>query len=452
MNKLLPWILALTLSTTVVAQIVEVDIKPDDLLAGTADETLQQLGARAVAEGMTITITAPAYWKDLIEEQVRVGIGEAPVEISHRETFIESVIVRLHDRSAPAAPAKSPTAPAAASAQRDEPTPPPPESPDTRAAREALRNQSREAARPELAPAEPAGVPRIAPEIRPVDPALVMGAADEPAATEPEEPAVEVQTTSALERDRIHQGEDSVVVEVPGASDVDPIEGVDSFDEVVEEPQVQLEAVPTEPGAVAEQPAGDDATGISAADARASLEQRLNAGRPISKSLSMAQLRRGDQVFTTGDAVAVVRSTRVGRNVYWLDGSFDADDEDVKLIRAGKYEITGRVDRPTSEAPADELVPASPAAVEVAEVAADTSDAERSEMEARYNEGRPIESTITPQELTTDDILYVGDELIVVVRRDRVSLKRYWLSGEIDLTADELEQRGSRKYRVRRRL
>jgi hypothetical protein len=71
-------------------------------------------------------------------------------------------------------------------------------------------------------------------------------------------------------------------------------------------------------------------------------------------------------------------------------------------------------------------------------------------MEVRYNLGRPIESTVSPAGLLVNDVLYRGDTLTVVVRRDKISLKRYWLTGELDFAREELEQAGANKFRVRR--
>jgi hypothetical protein len=75
---------------------------------------------------------------------------------------------------------------------------------------------------------------------------------------------------------------------------------------------------------------------------------------------------------------------------------------------------------------------------------------ERTEMEARYNGGDPVERSVSVGRLRLDDILYVGDDLILVVRRERVGLKRYWLEGDLDLDREELEKQGNSRYRVRR--
>ncbi|MEM9304177.1 MAG: hypothetical protein AAGE01_18830, partial [Pseudomonadota bacterium] len=150
--------------------------------------------------------------------------------------------------------------------------------------------------------------------------------------------------------------------------------------------------------------------------------------------------------------------------VFWLDGEIALDDPGLRRESAGKYNVVDDLtdlSTPETAAAPTEAVPApesdaSPAARRptgkeaMATIEAEAVAEERAEMEARYNLGRPIESTVSPAGLLTNDVLYRGGELTVVVRRDRVGLKRYWLVGELDFAREELEQTGSRKYRVRR--
>jgi hypothetical protein len=73
---------------------------------------------------------------------------------------------------------------------------------------------------------------------------------------------------------------------------------------------------------------------------------------------------------------------------------------------------------------------------------------ERVQMERRYGSGRPIEATLGPTQLRQRDVVYVGDDLSVVVRVSGLELERYWLVGRINLGRSELLKDGNNKYRV----
>jgi ABC-type amino acid transport substrate-binding protein len=65
-----------------------------------------------------------------------------------------------------------------------------------------------------------------------------------------------------------------------------------------------------------------------------------------------------------------------------------------------------------------------------------------------YNGGNTINSTLAPQQVRQKDILYIGDELAVVVRVNGLDLERYWLVGTINLARTELIKDGTNRYRV----
>jgi hypothetical protein len=181
--------------------------------------------------------------------------------------------------------------------------------------------------------------------------------------------------------------------------------------------------------------------------ARSGLERRLNDGREIKKDLKVSQLRRGDQLFKTEDLIVVIRRTGAGRNAYWLKGQLDLEQQAIRRIQSGKYEVMRRVQGEDPVEP--EAVPEPEETVAVAANQEEALD-ERSEMEALYNQGNPVESGISVAGLRAGDVLYVGETTKMVVRRERVSLKRYWLEGELELSRSELEKVGNNKYRVKR--
>jgi len=451
MNRL-AWAVALiALSWNVLAQtpVAQLDVRADELLSGDADGKLQELGARAAAEGLTVQVTAPSYWLELVDEQILAGLGEGAT-IAHRETFVESVIVRLYatDDAPAAARSEAPASTATTAASSSRRSASAPESPSIDDERPRPEGGFREPERNAMADAEPmrpAAPALVTP--KPVMPTLAMaGMDDERSATAEPAGAGDDASTGAEDPAEAAGGdaEDRMVATAPHAA-------VPTESEPLVEAGVGAEASPetrttgdTEAGSEADEPTAiptDDATNALAD--RRSLERRLNDGRSIDKTLSAQQLRRGDRLFRTGDWIAVVRASRVGRNFYWLEGDVDlAGDDAIRELSGGKYEVLRRPR--VIAATQDDEGPDEPQAI----VEADLD--ERTEMEARYNGGDPVESVLPISRLRRDDVLYVGESLVMVLRRDRVSLKRYWLDGEIDLAREEIEQQGSSKYRVRR--
>ena len=448
-NQILRWavalLTALAFSTATLAQsdAIQVDISAEDLLTGEADEKLQQAGAQAAIEERPVTLTAPSYWREMVEEQLNVGAGDTTLSITYRETFIESVIVRLGGVSeAPAAEAEVAAVEPAPQAS----APPPevdiqPERPEVvafeRPSLESIESDAADAVEAvngnDLQPALEIAIDESAVPDLPVSNGNAVEAEEvvddvvaEAPVSEPviEEPAVEVVETAPVP--------EPAPAEVASAADPTPAEDAPATD-------------PT-PGVT------DAAIGTAAiAAARESLESRLNRGREIDKELRPDQLRPGDQLFRTDGVVAVVRRSSLRNNAYWLEGDLDLEREEIRLIQPGKYELTRLLDLDDDGvASVDDDEPEVEAPAQVETVALNDNLEERTRMEALYNGGRPIEQAVSSNRLVKDDMLYVGDGLIVVVRRTRVRLERFWLEGEIDLGRDELIQQGNRKFRVKR--
>lgn len=433
---------ALFLSASVLAQegTVQIDVTADDLLSGKADEVLQQAGAQASIEGRPVSVTAPSYWREMVEEQLNQGAGDDTLAINYRETFIESVIVRL-----------------GALGQS-----------------ESAQAQAEAAAEEEVIQAAPPPVVDIQPE-RP------QVAFERPTATlEPEAASAvdDVQQTteqgvnganSALRPSLELALSETAIAQPPASNGSESVaeEAVEAIEEAVEEPPVAVEEVAVEAPAIeapavveqdtavaASQPADsvsdetEDDTGFTTEQARDSLERRLNSGRTINNSLRPDQLRPGDQLFRTGGVIAVVRRSQLRNSAYWLDGEVDLERDEIRFLQPGKYEVRRLLD---DEEDTEVAVVTEEAPEELVETAQFTDNLEeRTRMEQLYNGGNPIEQSVSTNRLLKDDMLYVGDSLIVVVRRTRVRLERYWLEGEIDLSMEELSKQGNRKYRVSR--
>jgi hypothetical protein len=176
------------------------------------------------------------------------------------------------------------------------------------------------------------------------------------------------------------------------------------------------------------------------------VEQNLNGGEAVTRSLTQVQLEPGDVIYDRGLVKAVQRRGGLRNQIYWLDGAIELRRIELKEVGPGRYQVmerirgdgakvTLRTERTTERQMYTADAPARHAA-------------ERKQMEQRYNGGNPITAEVPASGLRQRDIVYVGDNLGVVVRVDGLALERYWLVGKVDLGRAELIKDGANKYRV----
>jgi hypothetical protein len=426
----------------------QTDITGAELLSGGADEKLQRLARDAKASGKKLVISAPEYWHDMVLEQVRKG-GGSDLAVEVRDSFAESVLVRAEDPTAqpapPAepAPAETPAAPAPAAAPTPaptptptaatpaaapKPTPAPPAKPAPAPTPAAAPERARpgQATPPAVAPAQPATPAPVAATPRPATPAPKP--APTPATSTPASPA---PATPA-----------------PAPAPATPA------------PPTPTPATPAPTSAPAPAPAPSAAATPAAAPAAAAaersgaaeiaaikkrLEQNLNDGAPVTRSVTQTELEVGDVIYDEGPVKAVLRRSGVRNSVYWLDGDIELRRVELKELAGNRYEVRERIrnlDNPslrlTRSEDSDQFTAADPA----------SAASERKSMEKRYNGGNPIAEKLTADDLEQKDVLYIGDKLVVVVRLDGLDLRRYWLVGKINLGRSELLKDGNNKYKV----
>ncbi|MFK7957722.1 MAG: hypothetical protein AB8B96_16600 [Lysobacterales bacterium] len=181
-----------------------------------------------------------------------------------------------------------------------------------------------------------------------------------------------------------------------------------------------------------------------------SLQERLNRGRPIERSMEVGELRRADVLFSTRGVIAVVRSSGTRQRVYWLEGDINLERPEIKRERAGRYSVLRPL--PKREIPEVAGNKASGPVVAEAPASADPDVAEKRRMEEKFNAGRTVDRELSVAALRPDDVLYVGTGRILVARRVQAKMKRYWLSEAINLELEEIEKTGNRRYRVRRQI
>jgi hypothetical protein len=371
------------------------DISGAQLLSGDADARLQALAREAAAGNRKLVISAPEYWHEMILEQVRRGGGDG-LQVEVRDSFAEAVMVRS-DSLAPAEPvAAVEPEPAAAPAPAPAPVvqrPPPPAAPAPR-------------------PAPAQSVPRPATPVvaapPPVPPPVAAQPAPRPAAPAPTPAPAPAQAVAPA-------------------------------------PAQPVAAAPAPAAAPATPAASSGSAEAEAAAIKRRLEASLNGGARITRSISQTSLEPKDVLYVRGEVIAVQRRDSLRSQLYWLEGGIELMRVELRESGPNRYVVVEpirNVDNPRLRA------------VRVEESALFTAGApdkhaeERAQMERRYGSGRPIEASLGPTQLRQRDVVYVGDDLSVVVRVSGLELERYWLVGPINLGRVELLKDGNNKYRV----
>ena len=181
----------------------------------------------------------------------------------------------------------------------------------------------------------------------------------------------------------------------------------------------------------------------SSENARARLLASLNDGRPAAGELQEAQLQSGDQVYSDGDTLAVVRLEGLRRSLYWLTGPVDLQRVQYSPQGRDQYQVTGPID---PKAP-----PAHRAAPGHHVVAARVPPAQepaRARMERQYNNGRAISNRLQVAQLQSGDRLLVDGTTVLAVRREGNLMTRYWLDGSIDLGQTGVQKVDANLYQV----
>lgn len=396
-------LLAALVSAAAAAQ--DRDISGAQLLSGEADAALQSSAREASAQGKKLVISAPEYWHELIIEQLRKGGGEN-LQIEVRDSFAESVMVRAESAAPAPAPTPAPEAtptPVATPAPVATPTPAP-------APRPVVTPTPRPVATPVPAPTpKPVATPTPRPVATPAPtPTPVATPAPRPVATPTPAPSPVAAPTPR--------------------------------------PIATLTPAPATTPAATATPAAP-ARGIAQAEAasiRRRLEESLNRGEKVDDTIRPESLEQGDTLYVQGPVRAVVRRQSLRNKVYWLEGDLNLQRVELKPLSASRYQVMERI-RPGSERlraerseGSEQFKAADPA----------SASAERAQLEKRYNGGKQIVGTLAPNQLRQKDIIYLGNDLAVVVRLAGMDLERYFLVGSINLGRSELIQDGANKYKV----
>ena len=174
------------------------------------------------------------------------------------------------------------------------------------------------------------------------------------------------------------------------------------------------------------------------------LEQTLNNGREAEGPLSVSGLLAGDFIFVDGPVRAVVRRESLRPRMFWLDGELDLRRAELKELGPNRYQVIEPIRGDNYSVRAErsdqpkQLVATEPPG----------NSPTRATFERDYNDGHPISGAITVERLHAGDIVYAGNGMAVVVRREGQALTRFWLEGSLDLGQAGLQKDGANKYKV----
>ncbi|MEO7148629.1 MAG: hypothetical protein ABIY40_01605 [Rhodanobacteraceae bacterium] len=386
-----------------VASAQEAAISGADFTKGSADTQLSALGRQAAASGRTVVVTAPTYWQAKAAAKIRAGAHGKPVEIRFSNGFYENVVVRTEAKAAPEPVTKAEPKPTA----------------------KPVRPISKTEAKPQPKPETKAATPRARAESQPIRP---------PANNEkPETAAAPIIVAPQKTMPPVAHPQ-------PTAPKVTP--SISAVPQVSHRPEVV--PIPT----AAANPTGIKsvlpATGMDS-EAQQRLLANLNEGRPATGSLSEAQLQTGDQIYSDGNTLAVIRLEGLRRALYWLQGPVDLQRIQYSPEGNGRYQVTGTIDLKIS---ASHRARAGSAHRVIVASEPPAGSAVRSRLERQYNDGQAITGRLDVKQLQQDDRLLLDGNAVVVVRRERNSMARYWLDGSIDLGQTGLQRTDTNIYQV----
>jgi hypothetical protein len=374
----------------------EVAITGKDFESGAADAKLAEIARQAAASGKTVIVTAPPYWQGKAASKLHAGAGN--VQVKTADAFFENVLVRIVDAPGAEKGAEKAKAPEVA---------------------------KKEVVAPKAVEAKPAVSP--APKAPPVEHKVVAKPAPKPET--PEAPKAAVATMAAP----------AAATPAPAPQAPAPV--------APPPPAAAPVPVPVAPVAIAAPaPSAPAATHESVADARKKFEAKL--GRPSEGTVKPAQLQKGDEIFVSGPARAVVRRFGAHVQLFWLEGDVNLDRAELTMAEAGHY----KVNEPLNEIASATVrqMHATPQMF-TAEIPPPKSQI-RSDMEKHFNEAKEITGSLTADQLRYGDLFYIYRKYAVIFRRTDLGFDRYWLNGQIDLNQAGIVKDGDAYRMVSDRL
>ncbi|MGV6851561.1 MAG: hypothetical protein ACWA5R_05185 [bacterium] len=400
----------------------QADISATELLAGDADSKIADMGLKADALDYEVIITAPSYWQKMISDLVESKV-ENSIHIEHRNTIIESVIIRL--RPANAEP-KISKAKAKKKAPRKE---------------ESIKKPKPQAPKFER------------PDIKPVFAPIRTVVESEPPVLETpkkaEQTSKQPETENMTKTTQKVQSEEKQLAKAKAKKSEQPKSSVNTAKAVATETaQTQKLTTTNASDVLADQEEKRENTEINGSDDKlvtvgvnkpnsedaVRILKTFKVKRQVKRTINFKDLKANDKLYVESGYVLVVRkirSTTVRR--YWLVGGIDLNAENIENVVGRKYQVTKK----------PKIKPVLNKTVNVDK---------KTSQEKKFNKGREITRSLSFNELKRNDVIYYDSEYSVVVRRISNRIHAFWLKGEIDLNNKGLFKLGSNRYRVQNQI
>ncbi len=355
----------------------EVAITGKDFESGAADAKLAEIARQAAASGKSVVVTAPPYWQGQAASKLHAGAGN--VQVKTADAFFENVLVRIVD-----APAEKVV-----------------EKPKVEAKPVVAAKPE---AKPVTAPAPKVAVKPAAPKVEPAPAPAAAHCGAGARAGRSVRSGFGARTGACARCRRCAATGRRAGARRSGTGTSAPVTSA--------------------PVASAPSPAAAQA---NLADARKKFEAKM--GKPVEGSVKPGQLQKGDEIFVSGPARAVVRRFGAHVQMFWLDGDLNLERTEIAMTEAGHYKVL----EPINEVAATSVrqMHTTPQ-IFTAEIPAPKSQV-RTDMEKHFNEAKEINGSLTAEQLRYDDLFYVYRKYAVIFRRTDLSFDRYWLKGSIDL-------------------
>ncbi len=180
-----------------------------------------------------------------------------------------------------------------------------------------------------------------------------------------------------------------------------------------------------------------DAADKLAAQKKALL-QNLNGGREADGTISANQLQKDDQVFVNGQFRGVVRRGGARSQFFWLDGDLNLDRVELLPLGDNHYKVNDPI---RDNAPLVLRTKSTTGHIAATVPAADSAD--RKALQQQFAEGKNVIETLSPTDLRSGDIVYVGKSAALVSRLQGTTYLRFWLDGDLNFGQAGLQKQSA---------
>jgi len=368
----------------------------------------------AIENNWRMRITAPPEWRNRLMQAVEQAAGGQPISVDFTGTIIESVVINLSQKRSPNRATNRKKSRSDTNSGASAPV----ALPSAKVSRPVADKPSREGVFKEnIEVPEMAGVGLDAPEL----PVSTSGAAE--------------KKESGKEHSTAHRepGKKAVLEETaPAMTSPTALSGGNGPDQLTVTEGTK--------------PAEETAAAATPVDGRQWLQDTYLGGQQVTRRLSLEKIRNDDRIMVKDDEFLLIRMSHGRRSAWWLKSPVNLGSEGLEQIAPDQYRVDNKM-RLLKDSRAQSRLDSEEQNMSLASVNP-AVEAERERLQKLYNKGRKIKKTLKPKNIHEDDIIIVGDGVKLLVRSERDgSLRRYWLTGDVNLdNTDVFRKESAIKY------